>query len=85
VDTAIVTDLFSLAWERAYDLAILVSSDADFVPAVERLQEKGVKIVNTTWKSYDHQLAKLCWGSFNSSGVRLSSSTLRFGLTAFRS
>ena len=64
VDSAIVTDLFSLAWEGAYDIGILLSSDADFVPAVERLQEKGVKIVNATWKDYGHQLAKVCWGSF---------------------
>ena len=33
VDTAIITDLLTLAWEGAYDVAILVSSDADLVPA----------------------------------------------------
>ncbi len=64
VDAAIVTDLFSLAWEEAYAVGILLTSDADFVPAVERLQEKGIKIVNATWKGYGHQLARACWGSF---------------------
>ena len=64
VDTAIVTDLLSLAWERAYDIAVLVSSDADFVPAVERLQEKGFKVVNATWQGHGHQLARVCWASF---------------------
>lgn len=64
VDSAIVTDLFSLAWEKSYDVAILVSGDADFVPAVEALQNKGLKIVNATWKGYGHQLAKTCWASF---------------------
>jgi uncharacterized LabA/DUF88 family protein len=64
MDTAIATDLFSLAWEKAYDIAILLSSDADFVPAIERLQEKGFKIINATWKGYGHKLAKMCWASF---------------------
>jgi uncharacterized LabA/DUF88 family protein len=64
VDTAIVTDLLSLAWEHAYDIAVLVSSDADFVPAVERLQEKGFKVVNATWQGHGHQLARVCWASF---------------------
>lgn len=64
VDSAIVTDLISLAWEQAYETAILVSSDADFVPAVERLQEKGFKIINATWRGHGHQLARVCWASF---------------------
>src|SRR5205823_992680 len=41
VDAAIVTDMLSLAWQNAYDVAVLVSSDADFVPAVERIQTQG--------------------------------------------
>lgn len=42
-----------------------MSSDADFVPAVERLQEKGVKIINATWRGHGHQLARVCWASFD--------------------
>ena len=64
VDTAIVTDLLSLAWEGAYDVAILVSSDADFVPAVERVQERGLKVVNARWSGGGHNLANACWASF---------------------
>jgi uncharacterized LabA/DUF88 family protein len=64
VDSAIVTDMISLAWEEAYDVAVLVSSDGDFVPAVERLQEKGIKVINATWSGHGHQLAKTCWASF---------------------
>src|SRR5207249_1332686 len=45
VDAAIVTDLLSLAWQNAYDLAVLVTSDADFVPAVKSVQAKGLKII----------------------------------------
>ena len=45
VDSAIITDMFSLAWVEAYSIAILLSSDADFVPAVDNLQAKGFKIM----------------------------------------
>jgi len=65
VDAAILTDMFSLAWEQAYDVAILVSSDADMVPAVEKIQDKGLKVINATWNGWGHQLAKTCWASFD--------------------
>lgn len=64
VDSAIVTDLLWLAWEGAYDVAILVTSDAAFVPAVERVQERGVKVVNAAWRNRGHELQRACWASF---------------------
>lgn len=69
IDTAIVTDLLSLAWEGAYDVAILVSSDADMIPCVERVQEKGLKIINASWPRRGHGLARACWASFDILGV----------------
>jgi uncharacterized LabA/DUF88 family protein len=63
VDAAIVTDMLSLAWAEAYTVAVLVSSDADFVPAVENLQDKGFKVVNVTWHNLGHELAKRCWAA----------------------
>ncbi len=65
VDSAILTDMFSLAWEHAYDVAILVTSDADMKPAVEKIQDKGPKIINATWTKAGHELAKTCWASFD--------------------
>ncbi|MBC8434164.1 NYN domain-containing protein [Desulfobacula sp.] len=65
VDAAIITDMFSLAWADAYTVAILVTSDADYVPAVENLQAKGFKIINATWENIGYQLAGTCWASFN--------------------
>jgi len=65
VDTAIVTDLLSLAWEGAFDVAVLVSSDADMIPCVERVQEKGFKVINATWPVRGQDLAKACWASFD--------------------
>lgn len=64
IDARIVTDLMALAWESAYDVALLVSSDRDFIPAVEHLQEKNLKVVNATWRGHGHELAKVCWASF---------------------
>lgn len=69
VDTAIVTDLLSLAWEDAYDVAVLVSSDADMIPAVERVQEKGLKVVNAMWAPLGIDLARACWASFDITGL----------------
>jgi uncharacterized LabA/DUF88 family protein len=65
VDTAIVTDLLSLAWEDAYDVAVLISSDADMIPCVERVQEKGLKVINGMWAPLGQDLAKACWASFD--------------------
>jgi len=65
VDTAIVTDILSLAWEGAFEVAILVSSDADMIPCVERVQEKGLKVINATWPGRGFDLAATCWASFD--------------------
>lgn len=64
VDTAIVTDLLSLAGENAYDVAVLLSSDADHIPAVEWVQGRGFKVVNATWSKHGYDLAKTAWASF---------------------
>jgi uncharacterized LabA/DUF88 family protein len=64
VDSAILTDMFSLAWEEAFEVAILVTGDADLVPAVEKIQDRGPKVINATWASHGHQIARSCWASF---------------------
>lgn len=61
VDTAIVTDLLSLAGEDAYDVAILLSSDADHIPAVEWIQARGRKVINATWANHGFDLKRTCW------------------------
>lgn len=69
VDSAIATDLLSLAWEGAMQVAVLVTGDSDFVPAVERIQERGLKVVNATWRNHGHELAQACWASFHIDSV----------------
>jgi uncharacterized LabA/DUF88 family protein len=41
VDINIALDIISLAYENAYDTAILVSGDGDFVPVVAKVKELG--------------------------------------------
>lgn len=69
VDTAIVTDLLSLAGENAYDVAVLLSSDADHIPAVEWVQSRGSKVINATWSRHGYDLAKAAWASFEIDSV----------------
>ena len=65
VDTAIATDMIRLAWEDAYDIAVLVSSDSDFVPVVEFLDLRGKKVVQAGFPPVGSHLAKACWASFD--------------------
>lgn len=63
VDTAIVTDMLKLAWEGALEAGILVSSDRDFIPAVEVLSTKGYKVINAHFPPQGMHLARACWAS----------------------
>ena len=65
IDTAIVTDMIRLAWEHAYDIAVLVSSDGDFVPAIQFLDLRGLKTVQAGLPPAGSALAKACWASFD--------------------
>lgn len=69
VDAALVTDLLSLAWQDAYDVAVLVSGDADYIPAVEYVQSQGRKVINAGWRGTGHNLRNRCWGSFEIDAV----------------
>jgi uncharacterized LabA/DUF88 family protein len=65
VDTSIVTDLLNLAWESAWDVAILISSDRDFIPAVTQLQTKGFRVINAHFPPKGMDLARTCWASLD--------------------
>lgn len=68
IDTAIVTDMIKLAWEDSYDIAVLVSADRDFIPAVEFLDAKGRKVVHAGFSPDGMDLARKCWASFDLKG-----------------
>lgn len=63
VDTTIVTLMVQNAWEGLYDFGILASSDKDFVPVVEYLDQKGIKCVQAGFKGSGHELAQKSWAS----------------------
>ncbi len=61
VDTAIATDMISLAWDDNYDVAVLVSSDRDFIPVVESLSNKGIKVIHGSFPPKASELTHSCW------------------------
>lgn len=65
VDTLIVTDLVRMAIGNSYDAAVLASSDADMVPAVEFIQSLGKKIIQAGFPPIGVDLATQCWASFD--------------------
>lgn len=65
VDTLIATDMIRLAWEEAYDLAVLATSDRDLIPAVEFLNLKGRKVIHAGFPPAGADLATSCWASFD--------------------
>ena len=76
VDTRLVADLIHYAANDAYDAAVLVSGDDDFVPAVEAANGLGKQVWVATWSSDElsQDLRVRCFGQ-----IRLAD-----GLTTFR-
>ncbi len=61
VDIKIAVDMFKLAKDNIYDTAILVTSDGDFVPVVEVIQELGKHVENAYFeKGYSYHLRQAC-------------------------
>jgi uncharacterized LabA/DUF88 family protein len=54
-----------LVWESAYDVAVLVSSDSDLVPAVEFLDLRGRKVIQAAFPPIGSHLATACRASFD--------------------
>ncbi len=63
VDTRIATDVIKLAWANNYDVAVLVSSDRDFVPVVEFLATRGFKTIHGAFPPLGIGLSQACWGN----------------------
>jgi uncharacterized LabA/DUF88 family protein len=76
VDTRLVADLIQFAANGAYDAAVLVSGDDDFVPAVEAVNALGKQVWVATWSAEElsSDLRVRCFGH-----IQLSN-----GLAAFR-
>ena len=63
VDTRIATDMIRLAWVDTYDVAVLLSSDRDFVPVVEFLSTRGIKTIHGAFPPRGSMLTQTCWGN----------------------
>jgi hypothetical protein len=76
VDTRLVADLIHYAANGAYEAAVLVSGDDDFVPAVEAVNALGKQVWVATWSAEElsSDLRVRCFGQ-----IRLSE-----GIAAFR-
>lgn len=72
VDTRLVADLIHYAANGAYDAAVLVSGDDDFVPAVEAVNALGKQVWVATWSAEElsSDLRVRCFGQIQlSEGV----------------
>ena len=70
VDTRIATDLISLAWVEQYDVAVLVSSDRDFIPVVQFLDSRALKVVHGAFPPFAAELTSACWASIDVPALR---------------
>jgi uncharacterized LabA/DUF88 family protein len=61
LDTRIATDLIGDATFDAYDLAVLMSEDSDFIPAIEFVQEmRGKQVIHVGFGAYNNDLRAAC-------------------------
>jgi hypothetical protein len=70
VDTRIATDMVSLAWANAFNCAVLLSSDKDFVPVAEFLQTRGIKVIHGAFPPLGSALTQKCWGHLHLGAMR---------------
>ena len=70
IDVRIATDLIRLAWMDNYDVAVLASSDRDFIPVVEFLETRNIKVIHCTFPQQGLELARVCWGSIAIPAIR---------------
>ena len=70
VDARIATDMIRLAWIGNYDVAVLASSDRDFIPVVEFLETRNIKVIHCTFPEQGMELARTCWGSISIPDIR---------------
>lgn len=60
-DIHLAVDMVKLAYNQAYDTAILISSDGDFVPAIQAIKEIGKNIENIGFETkFSYHLQHEC-------------------------
>ena len=71
VDVRMATDMISLAWVDSYDIAVLVSSDRNFVPVAAFLETRGIKVIHGAFPPKGAHLTAQCWGAVNVPDLRV--------------
>ena len=61
VGVRMATGMVSLAWADDYDIAVLASSDRDFVPVAECLETRGIKGFHGAFWPIGVQFTVRCW------------------------
>ena len=70
VDVRMATDMIRLAWVDNYDVAVLVSSDKDFVPVAEFIETRGIKVIHAALPPRGADLTRKCWSWIDVAGSR---------------
>ena len=65
VDVRMATEMIRLAWVDNYDIAVLVSSDKDFVPVAAFLETRGIKVLHGAFPPSGAHLTRECWSSID--------------------
>ncbi len=65
-DVYLATDLIKGSFKDEYDVAIIVSGDEDFIPAIKVVQENNKKVINAFFPKSSSYLLRNCYdGSIN--------------------
>ena len=63
VDSGLISHLFSHALADTYDIALLLSEDSDYVPAVRTLQTNfGKRVIHVGFRRRPHGISGTVWG-----------------------
>lgn len=63
VDTRIVTDLFTGAIDKTYDVGLLLSNDSDFCPAIQTIQDRlDRQVIHVGFRKGGDEIRSSCWG-----------------------
>lgn len=72
VDVRMTVEMISLAMLRSYDVAVLVSSDRDFIPVAEFLDSYGIVVIHGAFANTSAQLTNSCWSKIDLPHMRPS-------------
>ncbi len=63
VDVALAVTLAEAAWNQRFDVAVLVSSDRDLIPAIESAKRHGCQVVYASVPPGSYQVRRACTAS----------------------